>query len=120
MGIHLTSYGRYERGERSPDFEFIENVCKTFNINPTWLILAKGPMYLGDDTETASPAPASPLDRELLRQILAGVEKGLARRRQTLDPDKKVEIIDLLYDHYAKLREVPDLETVERYLKLVA
>lgn len=118
LGIPFVSYGRYERGERSPDLEFIEKVCQTFDISPTWLILGEGPMHRGEASEAAPAAPASPLDQGLLQSVLAGVKKGLAWRGTILPPDKEAELIALLYDHYAKIQEKPDEKTVERYLKL--
>jgi len=120
FGIHLTSYGRYERGERSPDLEFIDKVCRTFNVSPTWLILGEGPMSLNEVREPAPVAPASPLDHELLRHVIEGVEDGLSRRRLTLPPDKKARLIDLLYEHFHKIKELPQAQMVDRFLKLVA
>lgn len=193
LGIHLTSYGRYERGERSPDLEFIEKVCRTFNVSPTWLILGEGPMHRDEPPAATSPTfhrlwgavgarndselakaldiepqavssarenntvpykwmtiisekygistdwllygecpkyyiepppapqpPTSPLDQDLLHTVLAGVKKGLALRGSILPPDKEAQLVALLYDHYAKTRENPDTNTVERYLRLVA
>lgn len=121
LDIHLVTYGRYERGERSPDGQFIEKICRVFNISPTWLILGEGPMRLdealSDSARAASPAS---LDHELLRQIIAGVKQGLAIKNMSLPADKEAELITLLYDHYYKLKQTPDTETLERYLRLVA
>jgi len=119
LDIHSITYGRYERGERSPGVEFVEKVCRAFNISPTWLILGEGPMRL-DEAAVPAPAPAAPLNQELLRQVLAGVKKGLALKRLVLSPDKEAELVALLYDHYAKTGESPAEQTVERYLRLVA
>ena len=50
IDIPVVTYGRYERGEVKPDIEFIEKVCRTFNVSPTWLILGEGPMRPGEIT----------------------------------------------------------------------
>lgn len=120
LDIHAITYGRYERGERLPDAEFVEKVCRTFNVSPTWLILGEGPMSLNEVREPGPAAPASPLDHELLRHVIEGVEDGLSRRHLTLSPDKKARLIDLLYEHFHKIQELPQAQMVDRFLKLVA
>jgi len=38
LNVSLNTITRYETGERSPDSDFIELLCKSFNISPSWLI----------------------------------------------------------------------------------
>lgn len=60
------------------------------------------------------------LNIDLLRQIILGLEQGLADRGLALPPDKKAELITLLYEQAVKTREAPTQQTVDRYLRLVA
>ncbi len=60
------------------------------------------------------------LNTDLLRQVIAGIEIGLAHRGITLPLEKKVELISLLYEYAVKSQEAPTPQTVERYLRLVA
>lgn len=100
---------------------WIVKISEKYSICSDWLLFGEGPKYRRE-RGAAAPAsgPASPLNRELLRQILAGVKQGLALRRLALPPDKEADLVELLYDHYAKTGESPEAQTVERYLRLVA
>lgn len=42
LGISPTTLFRYEKGDRSIDADVIANVCKTFGIDPRWLLLGDG------------------------------------------------------------------------------
>lgn len=44
LGITLSSFSRYERGESVPDLEFIQKICSKFDVFPNWLISGQGPM----------------------------------------------------------------------------
>lgn len=54
LGLSRSSLVRYERGERQPDAELLERVCRQFNINGHWLLTGFGPMR-----EAAGALPAS-------------------------------------------------------------
>jgi transcriptional regulator with XRE-family HTH domain len=45
LGIHAQTLGRYERGERLPDSDFVKAVCEKYGVNPAWLLLGEGEMY---------------------------------------------------------------------------
>ena len=48
LGIHLNTVGKYERGERSPDANYLIAFCLEFKINPNWLLLGIGPMHTNE------------------------------------------------------------------------
>jgi transcriptional regulator with XRE-family HTH domain len=48
IGVTKNTVGRYERGEREPDIEYLTKTYKTLNINPTWLLTGDGPKTLDD------------------------------------------------------------------------
>lgn len=54
FGVTTTTLGRYERGERTPDVDFISTICKETGVNPRWLILGDEPMY---DAEASQERP---------------------------------------------------------------
>jgi len=57
LNVSLNTITRYETGERSPDSDFIELLCKSFNISPTWLILG------GDDKHVAAETSEVTLEK---------------------------------------------------------
>jgi len=108
VGVARNTLVRYRDGERSPSIEFLERICEVFNVDRSWLLLG----------ESCTPGKAS-IDMDILTPVIAGVEKGLAGKNLVLAPDKKAQLIALLYDYYAKGEdEAVEEETVERYLKL--
>lgn len=69
---------------------------------------------------SAAPVPSSPIDYELLRSLVEGLETALTQRRLTLPPARKAAVIQLMYE-YCTLEEQADAPaTVARFLKLVA
>jgi transcriptional regulator with XRE-family HTH domain len=46
LSVHPNTVARYERGERSPDSEYIDGIYKRFSVNPRWLLTGKGQMRI--------------------------------------------------------------------------
>ena len=44
LGIHKSSWGRFERGDSEPSGSDLGRICSTFGINPQWLLLCTGEM----------------------------------------------------------------------------
>jgi len=51
LKIHRNTLPRYESGERSPDADFLNRLCREFNINPTWILTGEGPMGRGEEAQ---------------------------------------------------------------------
>jgi SOS-response transcriptional repressor LexA len=62
--------------QREPSIEFLIAVCRTQNISPTWLLLGKGPMHLGEPDWSTIDYEA--LQEEAHRQRLE-LERNLRR-----------------------------------------
>jgi len=54
IGFHKNTVGKYERGERTPDVDFLRTVCERLSVSPDWLLWGQGPMRRGES------APAAP------------------------------------------------------------
>lgn len=65
-------------------------------------------------------AKTAQLDPVLLKEVIDGVEKHLAKIDQSLSIDLKSKLIALLYDRYAETGENVDKKKIAHYLKLVA
>ncbi|MBA3012935.1 MAG: helix-turn-helix transcriptional regulator [Desulfobacula sp.] len=64
VGIHKSTLVRYEKEEGFPDAKTLIKICKTFYINPTWLLLGEG------QKETPIPPLAHTAAHNALRQRL--------------------------------------------------
>ena len=45
LGIPFSNIQSYELGRRTPSDAFIKLICKTFNVNETWLLTGEGDMH---------------------------------------------------------------------------
>ena len=45
LNVTQAAISRYEKGDRKPNFAFLETLIKTLNINPMWLFLDYPDMY---------------------------------------------------------------------------
>lgn len=48
LGIHTNTIGKYERGERSPDANYLISFCLEFNLNPNWLLFGIEPIHTNE------------------------------------------------------------------------
>lgn len=60
LGVHLQTLYRYERGERTPDIDFIQLVSKKESISLEWLISGIGSMHSGDAPSPGQTSPVQP------------------------------------------------------------
>ncbi len=99
--------GRYERGERTPDGDFLLRLRLEFDTNIDWLLTGENPSGLwtvdkGGSRQPFVPAPVIPpasavLDEELLSDVLSELERFLAERGLALPPEKKARVAVELY-----------------------
>ena len=64
-------------------------------------------------------APSAALDWQTLGYVIDEVDRVLKARRLTLSPDKKIALIQILYDYCVDTGK-QEAGTIERFLKLVA
>jgi phage repressor protein C with HTH and peptisase S24 domain len=90
-GLHKNTLGRYERGERPMDFEFVVKLCYDKDISPSWLLFGMTPKrgfgslkYLSDDmrqSEIERIAELTESDPTLVEKSLQiGTPKARASR----------------------------------------
>ena len=108
VGTTRQTQSNYEKGKRMPDAAYL------------WAIAAAGAdiQYIVTGArQKMLPAPA--LNKQLLQQIMEGVEETLTKRRKAIAPSKKAELVHLLYEHFAPKGKIVE-EEFRSYLKLVA
>ncbi len=49
LNVTQAAISRYEKGERKPDFNFLESLIKVLKINPMWLFLDYSDMYISEE-----------------------------------------------------------------------
>jgi len=109
FGVTTNTIGRYERGERTPDAEFIFALCKETGVNPRWLILGEEPMHDAEASQERPRLKAKDLRKfksiddiphEGLRTAAKGLQKALRTRGQEWEqvPEWVKEEMDELYE----------------------
>lgn len=101
------SQSNYEKDARSPDARYLAAIS------------AAGADVLYIVTGERRVAPHGAFRPDVLRQVIEGIEETLGAHRQRLTPEKKAELIALLYEQFARAGRV-DRPTIGRFLKLVA
>lgn len=52
--VSQSAVGKYEKGERTPDFDFVFALVKNLKVNPSWLFLDIEPMFIDDEFDFLS------------------------------------------------------------------
>lgn len=112
-GAHKNTYANYEREDREPAWGFLQNLVKA-GVNVNWVLTGDGPMLLKDQVQVA------PLDQGVLLDVLAVVEEELKRRNRYLEPEKKAELIMLLYEQICEEEGKVDRAKIVRLVKLAS
>ncbi|WP_372069666.1 helix-turn-helix transcriptional regulator (plasmid) [Tistrella mobilis] len=93
LGVSLNTYGRYERGESSPDVKVMERLA-TLGYDITWLIAGTG----------TAPQPELQLDPQLLGTIVDAV-RALYKAEGAAIPDRTLgEEAARIYSELAPVR----------------
>ncbi len=77
VGLRNTTISRYEQGKIPRPLKYLVFLCRKNRINPTWLLLGKGPESL---TDALKPTP---LDADLLAEVWEAVQRAYAETGQT-------------------------------------
>ncbi len=65
--VHKSSLGRYERGESTPDSDFLSSVCSEFGISPQWLLLGTGPLHMEGEFRRETPEQPSQEEKHAIK-----------------------------------------------------
>lgn len=85
IGIHNSTIGKYELGEREPDFETVMKLAKVYEVSPVWLLT-------GDTKESRAHARPVELNKtiELIRNEAEKIGMSLS------DPEFQKMLLDAL------------------------
>ncbi len=80
IGTTQNNIASYEIGRREPSAAAINNICKTFNVNETWLRTGEGEMFLAKPTAALAALAA---EYHLSNSDYALIEKFLSLKPET-------------------------------------
>lgn len=87
--------GRYERGERQPDGDFLLRLYSGFQISIDWLLTGNGPIQ--SDT-SVQPAP---MDEDLMVQIGEGISVIYRDENAHIGPSQLIRLASRIYTDLA-------------------
>ncbi len=96
-GLRNTTISRYEQGKIPRPLKYLVFLCRKNRVNPTWLLLGKGPERL---TDALRP---SPLDAELLAQVWEAVQRAYGDAGQAPHIRSLAATAARIYDELAAL-----------------
>ena len=102
VGIHKSSWGRYERGEGEPSASDLLKICSIFDVSPQWILLGTGPMFFGQGAtsqERALPSSLSQDEGSRYIKLEKELEEERGERRELAAENRK------LWKENAELRE---------------
>ena len=102
IGCNKATYGNYERGDRSPELDFLTKLIQATGVSLNWVATGKGPKYIREVNQPAKTSKA--VDMELLEACIQGTEEHLAAADQAIDSGNKALIIANLYSLRVKER----------------
>jgi transcriptional regulator with XRE-family HTH domain len=112
MGVVRNTVQRYEMYGTRPHIDFIESICKAYKINADWLIFGKGPKY-------TDQLPVAEVDQDTLIAVISSLEEALEANNKKMEPDKKAEVIAMLYEIITEEeRRGEGVATLGRLIKL--
>lgn len=96
LGIASSTYQYYERGERIPPADFIVKLITMHGVDCEWLLLGEG--------VAVSSVAQQPLGMNLdfMKEVIEVLERELEKKRAKLKPDKKADLVILLYETLLK------------------
>jgi transcriptional regulator with XRE-family HTH domain len=117
-GVSRNTLANYETGKSDPVSSFLHTILAICpSTEPKWLLTGEGPMERGANTPPAN----GKVDRSLLQDVIAAVEEFLDDRDLELVPDRKAELITVLYDMFVeKYEKKVDKAVVLSLVKLAA
>lgn len=125
VGVAKSTLAAYEQGKLLPDVDFLARFAKVTGANFNELLRLRLACSKDEDArelagrigEPVQAVAGEPLDRDLLREIIEGVEEGLRQAGRTMTPEKKAQLILALYDLYSKERVKPNKDNVIQFVK---
>lgn len=96
VGIHKSSWGRFERGETEPSGSDLIKICSVCGVFPAWLLLGEGPVFSreskGEYLGVSGPAPKQAYQPRFdhCAELEAELKEERAERRELAEQNRKL------------------------------
>ncbi len=120
VNVHKNTLARCELGKREPSMHLLLAMNYLFGINPGWVILGPKEGGMKRVYELQQEKGVAPLDRPVLQAVLQVVEEIMAEANGHLAPEKKAELILLLYEEARDREGKVDRARVLKLVKLAS
>lgn len=104
----------YMAGDAEPKTTRLVAIARAANVNIAWLAAGEGPMRKGEGVAVA------PLDHELMRIVIEELEKSLIDVNGYLEPEKKAELVVLLYEEAREQEGKVDRSRIMKLIRLAS
>ena len=115
----------WENDNTFPKGTALKRINEEYDVDINWLLTGKGEAYAREPGEMVQGSfsidtTARPINSDKLRQVITSIETWLECKERSLAPDKKADLITLLYKHFIETDKDVDDRTVVDYLRLVS
>lgn len=91
VGVSKAAIGGYERDKQAPGSAVIVSICERFGIEPSWLLMGKGPMMVVEDAGSTPP--------DIPDGAFSGHPEGVSR----IVPGSKPRVVECMDCHLAMI-----------------
>jgi len=121
-GVSTDTLQRYISEDVKPSFEPLARLCIEVGASLEWLATGKGTMQpnMVAEGEVAYQSGKMIVNTELLQEVLETVETVLQERGCELRPDKKSELISIIYEEFSQEESEPDTNKIVRLINLAS
>ena len=109
INISQGSLSEIENENTKPSADTITSLVTNTDIEPHWLLTGEGKMLISE---------SAPLRLDLMKNVIEIVEKTFIKNRLSLQPNKKAELIILLFEELVE-NETKIQHLEERILRLM-
>jgi transcriptional regulator with XRE-family HTH domain len=114
-GVDAEQLGRYVKARNKPSFDAIQRLASASGVSLEWLATGRGAMLLEDREnrqQDAAPSSTTALDEAVLASVVEALELFLARRRLSIEPARKADLVIGLYRIMSRRSDRPVAETL--------
>lgn len=111
-GLSVSGFSQYLKGTSEPTRPMLIDIANYLDVNLLWLATGEGPMRPGEGAVEVPP------DYDILRDALETVDTVLERADRVMDPNKKAELIVMVYKFLAENDHVEKDKVIELLRKI--
>ena len=116
LGIQYRTYQSYERGERKPPLELLEQLVYKYGVNMNWLLTGEGEMFSSSVQPVADSPDVNTFWNKKMNDLIS---ERLKKIREQINPNasafaRQLNILQTTYVKYERGERKPPLELLEQ------